>query len=57
MTLSNIIYNIITGSKNITLGKVNIKPYGFDKMYMNKYLIEGKLYQTTNHVNEKGLHL
>ena len=30
------INNIITGSNNITLRKVNVKPYGFDKMYMDK---------------------
>ena len=37
--------NIITGSNNITLRKVNVKPYGFDKMYMDKEIIEDKLYQ------------
>ena len=30
------INNIITGSNNITLRKVNVKPYGFHKMYMDK---------------------
>ena len=30
------INNIITGSKNFTLTKVNVKPYGYDKMYMYK---------------------
>ena len=30
------INNIITASNNITLKKVNGKPYGFDKMYMDK---------------------
>ena len=39
------INNIITGSNNITSRKVNVKPYGFDKMYMYKELIEDKLYQ------------
>ena len=29
----------------ITLRKVNVKPYGFNKMYMNKDLIDDKLYQ------------
>ena len=29
------INNIITGSNNITLKKVNIKSYGYDKMYMD----------------------
>ena len=27
------INNIITGSNNITLRKVNVKPYGYDKDY------------------------
>ena len=31
--------NIITGSNNVTQRKVNVKPYGFDKMYMDKELI------------------
>ena len=34
--------NIITGSNNITLTKVNVRPYGYDKMYMDKGLIEDK---------------
>ena len=33
------IKNIITGLNNITLIKVNVKPYGYDKMYMDKDLI------------------
>ena len=45
--------NIITGSNNITLGKVNIKPYRFDKMYMNKELIEDKLYQMIDQFSER----
>ena len=33
--------NNITGSNNFTLiTKVNVKPYGYDKMYMDKDLIE-----------------
>ena len=39
------INNITTVSNNITLRKVNVKPYGFNKMYMNKDLIDYKLYQ------------
>ena len=35
--------NIINGSNNITLRKVNVNPYGLDKMYTNKKLIEDKL--------------
>ena len=32
------INNKITGSNNITLRKVNILPYGFNKLYMDKKL-------------------
>ena len=49
--------NIITGSNNITLRKVNVKPYGFDKMYMDKEIIEDKLYQIIDHFNENRTHL
>ena len=35
--------NNIAGSNNITLRKVNVKSYGFDKMYMDKVLIKDKL--------------
>ena len=45
--------NIITGSNNITLRKVNVKPYGFDQMYMDKELIEDKLYQIIDQFNER----
>ena len=38
---------------NITLKKVNIKPHGFEKMYINKDLIENKLYQTIDQFNER----
>ena len=37
--------NIITAS-NITLRKVNVKPYGFDETFMDKYLIADKLYES-----------
>ena len=47
------IKNIIEGSNNITLRKVNVKPYGFDKMYMDEELIEDKLYQIVNQFNER----
>ena len=33
------INNIITASNNIILRKVYVKPYGFDKTYMEKDLI------------------
>ena len=36
--------NIITGSDNITLRKISLKPYGFDKMQMDKELKEDKIY-------------
>ena len=36
------INNIITGSNNITLRKVKVKSYRFDKMHMDKDLIEDK---------------
>ena len=39
------INNLIPGSNNITLRKVNEKSYGFDKMYMGKDLMKDKLYQ------------
>ena len=35
----------ITGSNNMTLRKVNVELYGCDEMYMDKDLIEDKLYQ------------
>ena len=47
------INNIITDSNNITLRKDNAKPYGFDKMYMDKELIEDKLYQIIDQFNER----
>ena len=46
------INNIISGSNNIILRKVYVKLYGFDKMYMNKDLIEDKLYQNIDQSNE-----
>ena len=45
------INNIIIGSNNITLRQV--KPYGFDKMYMEKELIEHKLYQIIDQFMER----
>ena len=47
------ISNTKTSSNNITLRKVNVKPYGFDKMYMDKELIEDKLYQIIDQFNER----
>ena len=37
------ISNIITASDNITLREVNVKPYGFDEMYMDQELIKEQL--------------
>ena len=45
------INNIIIGSNNITLRKVNAKSYGLDEMYMDKELIEDKLYQIIDQFN------
>ena len=42
------INNIISGLKNIILRKVNVKLYGFDKIYMDEYLIKDKLFQLIN---------
>ena len=36
--------NIITDSRNITLRDINVKPAGYDKTYMSKFLIEPALY-------------
>ena len=47
------INKIITGSNNITFRKPNVKPYGFDKTYMDKELIGDKLYQIIDQFNER----
>ena len=47
------INNIIISPSNITLRNVNVKPFGFDKMYMDKELIEDKLYQILDQFNER----
>ena len=47
--------NIITGLNSLTLRKVNVKPYGSDKMYIDKNLIEYKLYQLIGQFNERRL--
>ena len=39
------INTIITGSNNITLRKLNVKPYVFEKLYMDKESIEYNLYK------------
>ena len=45
--------NLITGSNYITLRKVNVKPYRFDKMYMDKDLIGDKTYQIIDQFYER----
>ena len=32
--------NDITGSNNTAMRKVNVKPYGFDEIYMDKDVLE-----------------
>ena len=49
---SRIDINSITGLNNIMLRKVNVKPYGYHKMYMDKDLIENRLYQLINQFND-----
>ena len=44
--------NVITGSNNITLRKVNVKPYGFDKIYVDKDLIKDRLYKLIDQYDE-----
>ena len=45
--------NIIASSDNVTLRKVNVKSYGFDEIYMDKDLIEDKLYQIIDPLNKR----
>ena len=45
--------SIITGPNNIFLRKGNAKPYGFDKMYKDKDLIEKNFCQERDQFNEK----
>ena len=44
---------IVTVSNNITLRKVDVKPHEFDKVFMEKDLIEVKLYQIIDRFNNK----
>ena len=44
--------NKINGSNNITFRNVNVKAYGFDKIYMDKELMTYNLYQITDQFNE-----
>ena len=45
--------NIITDSQNLFLRDVNVKPAGFDKLYLEKPLIEPALYQLVAEFNER----
>ena len=45
--------NDITGSNNTAMRKVNVKPYGFDEIYMDKDVLEDQLYQTIDQLYEK----
>ena len=46
-------FNIITGWNNITLRKVYVKTCRFNKMYMDKDIIEDKLYQIIDHFTKR----
>ena len=45
------INNIITGSNSISLRKVIVKPCRYNNMYVDKDLIEDKLYQLVDQFN------
>ena len=45
------INNSIVGSNNIALRKVYIKPWGFDKLYMD--LLEDKCFRMIDQFNER----
>ena len=45
--------NIITDSKNLFLRDVNVRPTGFDKMCLDKTIIEAALYQLVDEFNER----
>ena len=47
------IKNIITGSNNVTSNKVNVKVWGYNKMYMDKDLMEDNLHELIDEFNEK----
>ena len=49
--------NNITGSNNNTYGKVNVNPYGFHEMYMDKDLMEDKLHEMKDKFNERTIML
>ena len=43
----------MTGLNNIILRNVNIKSYGYDKIYMDKHLIEDNFCQLIDQLNER----
>ena len=45
--------NTITGLNNITLKKVNVIPLWYDKMYVDRDLIEDKMHQLIDQFNER----
>ena len=45
------------GLNSITLRKVNVEPYGCDKMFMEKDLIQNKLYQLIGQFNERKINI
>ena len=49
------INNIMTGSNTINLRKVNLKAYGFHKMYVDKEVIEDKFYQIIHQFIERNI--
>ena len=55
LAVHSLIYinNIITSSNNVTLRKSNVNSYRFDKRYMDKELLEDKVYQIINQFNER----
>ena len=46
-------HNTITCSNKFNLRKVNFKPYGYDKVYRDKELIEDKVYQKIEQFNKR----
>ena len=53
LTVDFLINNLITSWNDITVRKGNVKPFGFNKIYMDKELIEDKFYQIIDQFNEK----
>ena len=47
------INNIITCSNYVTLRKINVNPYEYDRIYMDKDLVEDSAYQTIDQFTER----